>query len=157
MSYRQGARVGSEQRCWTWGWRNGLPGASIWGGEDRGHPASPTSAPHTSPISLNTASLPQAPRILHLLEGSSYLSSSQTSIHSLKPWLRCPCFQEVLSDSPSQCLQPGIPASRKSSLIPPASVSNLASLGACVEGLGPCSGGQCTSWITERGVNPPGG
>ena len=82
MSDRQGACIGPEQGCWTWGWRNGLPGASIWGGEDQGHPAPPTSVPHTSPISLNTASLPQAPRTPHLLEGLSYLFSLQTSIHS---------------------------------------------------------------------------
>ena len=144
MSDRQGACIGPEQRCWTWGWRNGLPGASIWGGEDRGHPASPTSVPYTSPISLKRASLPQAPRTPHLLEGSSYLSSLQTSIHSLKPWLRCPCFQEVLSDSPSQCLQPGIPGSMCGWVWVPV-----------LEGW-PAQG-QGRSWITERGVNPPGG
>ena len=88
--------------------------------------------------------IPQAPRTPHLLEGSSYLSSLQTSIHSLKPWFRCPCFQEVLSDSPSQCLQPGIPGSTCGWVWVPV-----------LEGW-PAQG-QCRSWITERGVNPPGG
>ena len=94
------------------GWRTrpqalitGLPS----GREDRGHPTDLSSPPLTGLPECTLAALGY-PRTLHLLEGSSCLSSLQTPSHPLSPGSR-------------------LSASRKPSLIPWASVSNMGSPG----------------------------
>lgn len=104
MSEGQGACIRPEQRRPDLGLEKWTPCSACRGfltgrgGEDRGHPTDLLSPPLTGlPEHSLVSSGPQDSAPLGRLVLSVLLANSYSFF---KPWLKCPCFQEALSDSP---------------------------------------------------------